>query len=181
MRDILRDGPNGLRNEALFVLGINTPFRAGDLLALKVGDVLSEGKLKSTLVQKEKKPRKNLLFSLKSSVSKTLLGYLRSRGSLKLMDPDEPLFPSFNDPTRPISRQRVYQIFQNCAVKIGLRNFSALSMRKTFLYHLFKETGDIEKVQKYLFHDSPFPTINYVGLEQSDIDEAGIDLSLYQE
>jgi integrase len=40
IRKILRGTDHGQRDEALFVLGINTALRIGDLLALKVGDVL---------------------------------------------------------------------------------------------------------------------------------------------
>ena len=34
MRKLLRAGPNGLRNEALFVLGVNLAFMVGALLSL---------------------------------------------------------------------------------------------------------------------------------------------------
>lgn len=43
LRKILRQGANGLRNEVFFFLGINTAFKVGELLTLKVEDVLASG------------------------------------------------------------------------------------------------------------------------------------------
>ena len=56
MKKILRAAT--LRNELLFVLGINTGLRISDILSLKVGDVLIEKGVVDRLDLREKKTNK---------------------------------------------------------------------------------------------------------------------------
>ena len=180
MRKILRAGPNGLRDEAFFVLGINTAFRVGDLLSLKVGDVLDRGRLRGRIEVSEKKTGKRRAFALNPAVLKTLESFLASRGALRSLGPGEPLFPSQKKPGLPICRQRAHQILQAAGRELGLSSFGPRSLRKTFGYHVYKAAGnDVGLVQKLLNHDSPGSTLRYIGVEQLDMDEACLNLNLY--
>jgi integrase len=182
LRKILRAGPNGLRNEAFFVLGINSAFRIGDLLALKVGDVLDpeKGKLKKRISLKEQKTQKNRQIFVNDSISKVLEGYLESRGPLKDLNPREPLFPSSQNSQKPICRQRVHQILKEAGNELNLTDFGPHSLRKTFGYHIFIMTGNnVALVQKLLNHSAPGVTLRYIGIEQADMDAACKRLNLY--
>ena len=180
MRKILRAGPNGLRDEALFVLGVNTAFRAGDLLALRVGDVMDRGRLRDRVKVQEKTTGKRHAVTLNPATLKVLESLLAARGPLRGLGPGEPLFPSRKNPGRPICRQRAHQILQAAAKELGISSFGPHSLRKTFGYHAYKAAGnDVGLVQKLLNHDSPTTTLRYIGIEQEDMDEACLSLNLY--
>lgn len=180
LRKILKAGPNGPRDEALFVLGINSALRVGDLLALRVGDVLDRGKLRERVVVKEQKTQRRHQIALNDPTRKVLEGYLKTRGPLSELGPGEALFPSHRDKDSPITRQRAHQILKEAAKELGLPDFGPHSLRKTFAYHVYRETGNnIALVQKLLNHDSPGVTLRYIGIEQADMDEACLNLRLY--
>ena len=180
LRKILRAGPNGPRDEALFVLGINSALRVGDLLALRVGDVLDRGKLKERIVVQEQKTRRLHQVALNSAALKALESYLKTRGPLPELGPGEALFPSHRDKNSPITRQRAHQILKGAAKELGLPDFGPHSLRKTFGYHAYKATGNnIALVQKLLNHSAPGVTLRYIGIEQSEMDEACLSLNLY--
>jgi integrase len=180
IRKILRARETGLRDEALFVLGINSAFRIGDLLRLTVGDVVTKGKLKKRLVMREQKTKKNRQIALNDAASKVLENFLRSRGPIKNLSLSDPLFPSSTSPDHTICRQRFHQILKEAATELGLDSFSAHSLRKTFGFHVYKASGNnIALVQKLLNHSSSSVTLRYIGVDQEDMDDACLNLNLY--
>ncbi|MDR2198589.1 MAG: tyrosine-type recombinase/integrase [Deltaproteobacteria bacterium] len=179
-RKILRSGANGVRNETLFVLGINSVFRVSDLLNLKVGDVAEDGELKETLVIKENKTGKIHQTALNESALKVLDEYLRELGGLKNLPADRLLFTSRHTTDTPISRQRLFQILKKAATEAGVENFGPHSLRKTFAYHVYKASANnIGLIQRLLNHCSPGVTKKYIGIDQEDMDTACLNLNLY--
>jgi integrase len=65
------------RDRLLFIMGINSALRIGDLLSLVVGDVQENGKLKTKISLKEQKTGKEKRFPLNNSISKELEAYLQ--------------------------------------------------------------------------------------------------------
>jgi integrase len=179
IRVLLAAGPNGPRNEAIFILGINSAYRTGDLLNLTIGDLVENGKIKNRLALKEQKTQKSRQIALNDVTLKVLANYLKSRGAIKELDPKDPFFPSSQTNT-PMTRQQFHKILKEVGKKLGLENFGPHSLRKTFGYHIFKASGNnISLVQKLLNHSSQKVTLRYIGIEQEDLDDACLTLNLY--
>ena len=53
---------------------------------------------------------------------------------------------------------------------MGIEHTGTHSLRKTFGYHLYKQTKDIALLQKVLNHSSQDVTLRYIGVTQEIID-----------
>ncbi|MDR1731230.1 MAG: site-specific integrase [Synergistaceae bacterium] len=171
MKRILR-GKNP-RDLLLFVMGINTALRIGDLLSLTVRDVRNDnGQLRTCLYLQEAKTGKIKRFPLNFSVTRTLKSCLTDE-----MDDTEFLFASARG-ARPISRVQAWRILSDVARDVGLDAIGTHTLRKTFGYHVYRRTGDLGLVQKLLNHSMSVDTLRYIGIEQDDIDNAYMRLNL---
>ena len=176
MKLVLRDQSKrgqGTRNLLLFVMGINTALRISDLLSLTVGDVRNEkGKIRDNVRLNEKKTGKVKEFYINDSVRAVLRETLRSD-----MDNSEPLFPSRKG-GKAITSVQAYRILTAAAESIGLEKIGTHTLRKTFGYHIYKQTNNLGLVQKLLNHSSSGDTLRYIGLEQETLDDAYRRLNL---
>lgn len=141
------------RDYVLFMIGINTGMMTADILRLKVGDVKGTHIILKNSKQKHKK------IVINESLRRTLTPYILNKSD------EEYLIKSRQGENRCITRQRVHTILGNAAKKCGLENISAGTMRKTFAYHLYKNTNDINIVQYVLGQRSPMETVKYIGDE----------------
>jgi integrase len=174
MKVLLRSA--NLRDEAMFVLGINTALRISDLLALKVGDVLGEKrKIPDTVEIQEQKTGKIKQFQLNKSVKETLSNYLKTRLNAT---PNDPLFPSRNG-GGPLCRWRARRILHEVGEAVGLDKIGTHSLRKTFGYHVYRKTGgNLGLVQKLLNHATSGDTLRYIGIDKEEMDATYMDLNL---
>lgn len=148
------------RNYMLCLLGFNTAFRCEDLIQLFGKDV-SRGFINII----EFKTRKSQVFKLNKKLYDEILEYINK---YEIKDHDY-LFPKKPHGTKPITRQRVDDILEQVSIDIKLnRPFSAHSMRKTFAYHKYLETGDIFKIMRMLNHSEPATTLIYICWDSSD-------------
>lgn len=157
VKRILRE--SGSRNLLLFLLGINTGLRVSDLLLLKVKDVKNKDSVqirekKTKKVKKIPIPREIRIFISEYVERKPLSRYLfKSRKSNK-----------------PITRIQAYRIIREACNILGIEHTGTHSLRKTFGYHLYKQTKDIALLQKVLNHSSQDVTLRYIGVSQEIID-----------
>jgi integrase len=167
---------NNPRDEALFVLGINTALRIGDLLSLKLCDVADlTGQILDTAEVLEQKTRKRKQFPLNQSVKNTLAFYLKTRLDFAL---DEPLFPSRHRGF-PLSRWRARRILHAAGKAVGLGRIGTHSLRKTFAYHVYRRTGgNLGLVQKLLNHASSADTLRYIGIDSDEMNATYLELNL---
>ncbi|MDR2612815.1 MAG: tyrosine-type recombinase/integrase [Deltaproteobacteria bacterium] len=133
----LAGGPNWARNLAILCLGINTGFRAGDLLALKVGDALDgRGRIRPELAVTAGKTGRPRRVPLNRAAAAPLLAWLtsgacggapgapiRGRGSSP---------PSRQGGGRPLSRKALHHQLKAVGAAAGLPRIGTHSMRKTF-------------------------------------------------
>ena len=152
----------------LFVIGINTGLRIGDLLQLKVENV----KNKSHIIIKEQKTSKNKQFLINSNLRKELNEYIEG-----MADYDH-LFQSRVGDNKPISRFQAYRILSAAGKKAGLDRIACHSTRKTFGYHHYKRYKDVALLQKLFNHSSPSITLDYIGITQDIIDNSIEDFNL---
>lgn len=153
------------RNFILFMLGIYSGLRVSDILRLKAKDVTG----KSHFILKEGKTGKTQKLIICDELKKELKWYCKN------MMPDDYLIPSRvtnEGRKKPITRQRAFQILKEVAIEFEEDNIACHSMRKTFGYHYYKNTGDIATLQKIFNHSSPRETLIYLGIEQAEKDKA---------
>ncbi len=150
------------RNYMLFVLGINTGLRIGDLLSLKVENVRN----KRHIIIKEQKTSKNKQFLINSILRQELNTYIEDMADC------EYLFQSRIGKNKPLSRFQAYRILSQAGRKSGLARIACHSTRKTFGYHHYKKYKDVALLQKLFNHSSPAITLDYIGITQDIIDDS---------
>jgi len=164
MKAVLKE--RSLRDWCLFVLGINSGLRVGDIVRLKVSDVYDGRKLKDRIELREQKTGKRKSFPLSETVKKALKEYLASAK----LGQDDILFPSRKG-KGSLSRSQVWLILHKAAEKAGIQeHIGTHSMRKTFGYQAYKSGTDFYIIQEMLNHSSPAVTRRYIGLSQDDLD-----------
>jgi len=152
----------------LFVIGINTGLRIGDLLQLKVENV----KNKSHIIIKEQKTSKNKQILINSNLCKEINKYIED------MAEHEYLFQSRIGENKPLSRFQAYRILSAAGKEAGLDRIACHSTRKTFGYHQYKRYKDVALLQKLFNHSSPAITLDYIGITQDIIDDSIEDFNL---
>lgn len=149
----------GRRDYILFLIGINTGLRVGDLVKLKVKDVK---KKKQAIIKegKTKKPRKVLL----ENIYEELNDYIETLDS-------EFLFPSRKGSSH-ISTTQAYRQLQKAAEMAEVEHIGTHSMRKTFGYWYYKQYKDIAQLQNILNHSHPSITLNYIGITDEQVEDS---------
>lgn len=156
------------RNYMIFVIGINTGLRIGDLLKLKVEDV----KDKSHIIIKEQKTSKNKQFLINENLRREINQYIKD------MEDHEYLFQSRIGNNKALSRFQAYRILSAAGKKAGLERIACHSTRKTFGFFHYKKYKDVALLQKLFNHSSPAITLDYIGITQDIIDESIENFSL---
>ncbi|MEG0133979.1 MAG: tyrosine-type recombinase/integrase [Clostridium sp.] len=160
------------RDYMLFILGISTGYRAGDLVELQVRDIraaletgyfnIMEGKKEKSkyIREKNRKPRKVLIVQ---NLRKKLEEYISN------MHDYEYMFPSRKG--KFIQVKRASQIISEAGTYFGLKNISAHSMRKTYAYRIYQTNGhDLLAIKEMLGHSSIEETKVYLGLDREVFD-----------
>lgn len=163
--ELLKDN---YRNYLLFVLGINTGFRIGDMLKLKVEDVQN----KTHIILKEQKTGKSKKIFINSVLRNALDKYIKN------MADQEYLFQSRNGTNQPLSRSQSYRILSSAAKKVGLESIGNHSTRKTFGYFHYKKFKDVALLQHLFNHSAPSVTLDYIGVNQDVMDNSMKNFSL---
>lgn len=156
------------RNYLLFLVGINTGLRIGDLLKLKVEDV----KNKSHIILKEQKTGKIKKFYINSQLREEFDRYIQG------MEDQEYLFKSQKGDNKPISRVQAYRILNNASEKVGLEDIGTHTLRKTFGYWHYKQYKDVALLQELFNHSAPSVTLKYIGINQDIMDKTIEDFYL---
>jgi integrase len=174
IRSILKN--QSLRNELLFVLGINIGLRVSDILKLKVEDLIKpNGKTaKDYVLIQEVKTGKTKKFYLGDIVKKTIETFIKESPDII---PEDYVFKSRKGDNIPITRQQAYRILNNAAEDLGLveRNSAGVivsgeigthTMRKTFGYHAYKNGVSLELLMDIFNHSTPAMTLRYIGITE---------------
>ncbi|MFP7469987.1 tyrosine-type recombinase/integrase [Niallia taxi] len=160
------------RDYVLFVAGINTGLRIGDLLELKVGNVRGE---EIELV--EMKTGKPKIIPINSALRRALNPFIKGKA-----DNDYLFLSRQNDHKgvrKHINRSTAYRIIRKAAIECGFRKSCGThTMRKTFGYMHYKKNGNIAALQKIFNHDKELTTYIYIGLEKDYLDKTYMDLNL---
>jgi len=149
------------RNNLMFLVGINTGRRIGDILALLVRDV--QGK---HLVIREQKTGKRIFVPINDELSHAFRQFCAGRHA------SEFLFQSREGVNRPLTTSMAYRIMNEAAAAVGLKHIGTHTMRKTFGYWFYQQYKDLALLSKILGHSDPSITRAYIGLDQDTVDSA---------
>lgn len=174
MRAYLRE--QNIRNELLFILGINVGLRISDILKLTFNDVINFNNMhaKEYVIITEKKTSKTKKFYIGSIVSKLIESYA---DTLPEVLPETYVFCSKKSENKPISRQHAWYILNYAAEMIGLvgrdskgkiisGEIGTHTMRKTFGYHAYTGGTTIELLMDIFNHSSKTQTLRYIGITE---------------
>lgn len=169
------------RDYVLFLVGITTGYRAGDLVKLKVRDIketlrrkeftIYEGKKMNSrnIREKNRKPRS---VELIHGVEKILKEYIKDKKDY------EYIFQSRKGTNQHIGVQAVSNILREAGEYFGLYDITAHSMRKTYAYKLYIESGrDILIVKELLGHSSIEETKRYIGIDKEQYHQVSKSLN----
>lgn len=167
-------GQDRPRDYLLFTLGLNTALRIGDLLKLKVRDVLDEeGRIRDHIYLRESKTGREKRITLNRPAKEALEFYFsKAREAGLPLDLEEPLFQAHRS-GRPLDRTMAYKLIRAWAEAVGLTQgkYGTHTLRKTWGYQARKQGVPIELIQAKLGHRSPSVTKRYIGITDEEIGE----------
>lgn len=161
------------RNYMLILIGINTAFRAEDLLQLKVKNVE-----KGYMSIKENKTGKIQNFPLNKKFHQKILEYIKT---FDLKENDYLFMGQKSKNTYkgvtskviyPITRQNCAHLFKKIAKDCGITfKFGLHSLRKTFGYMYILNGGKLVTLQRMYNHDKPTTTLFYIMWDSADLEK----------
>lgn len=147
------------RNYLMWVTGISTGLRIGDLLHLKVKDV----RKKEKFTIKMQKNNKNITIPIPKDLQKIYKKYLTEE---KYNNYDY-IFKSRKGENCPIEPPTAYRIIKNVGDIHRIKNIGTHTMRKTYGLNTYIKCGrDISHVQERLGHKDHHTTLSYIGLNE---------------
>ena len=162
IKKLLADHP---RNHALFVLGINTAFRAGDLLRVRVGQVrgLMPG---DTLTVRESKTGKARSVVLNAPALEAIQRLIETCPDKS----DDDLL--FTGRRGPMTVQYVNRLVKEWCADVGLsrENYGSHSFRKTWGYHQrVTYRTDLPVLMDAFGHSTQRQTLSYLGITKEEV------------
>lgn len=158
---------NKTREGFIFVVGIYTGLRIGDILNLTHEDI-KEGTAKI----KEQKTGKIKRFVFNSQVLEYYNKFL-SGGSGHIF-----VSEGNRSKGKVWSKVHAWKLIKAAAAYVGINEeVGTHTLRKTFGYFTYQATKDITLVQKLLNHSSPATTLRYIGITQTQLDDIYTNLN----
>lgn len=160
------DHERRLRDRVLLDLAIDSKLRGCDLVKLKIGDVVSGGKVKPRAIVIQQKTGKPVQFEIMEPARSSLLAWLERRGDTL----DDFVFPSRCDHARHLSTRQYARLVDEWVKAIGLRaeDYGTHSLRRTKAALIYKQTGNLRAVQILLGHTKIETTVRYLGVDVED-------------
>ena len=137
----------------MFEIGVGTGMQLQEILKLKVKDVRGQDEIEAFIGTKQIRRT----FRFPEDLKEEIMKYTED------MDPDEYLIQGYASSKEALSREQAYRALKNAGRNIGLTSIGAQTMRKTFAWRYYRETGDIYYLQNLLNHASPSITYRYIG------------------
>lgn len=137
----------------MFELGVGTGLQLQDILTFKVKDVRGKKKISVSIGTKNIKN----VFDIPENLQAIIKDFTDGK------DPESYLILGHASNNKPVSREQAYRVLRAAGHKIGLSSIGAQTMRKTFAWNYYKETGDIYYLQNLFNHASPSITYRFIG------------------
>ena len=155
-----------LRDRALFDFAIDSKLRGCDVVKIRIGDIVSGGRVRDRAIVVQQKTKRPVQFELLDPARKTLRAWLERRGGT----PGDYVFPSRNDYTGHMSTRQYARLVHEWVVGIGLQSqeYGTHSLRRTKASIIYKATGNLRAVQILLGHAKIESTVRYLGVDVED-------------
>lgn len=162
------------RDLCLFTFGINTAYRAGEILSLKVHqvDYLQVG---DRLEIKQTKTGKYRAITVNQTVVDVIDGWLKVHPDPK---PNAPLFPS-KKTGDALTVAAVHKMVKRWCREVGLKgNYGSHTMRKTWGYHQrMQKNQPIPLLMVAYGHATQAQTLEYLCIQETEIQDLyGLEL-----
>jgi integrase len=160
----------------LLMVGISSALRISDILSLKIEHIWDGKKPKSFIRVNEKKTGKFKQFPITQNLSKAIKEYMKEYPEKKAGDY---LFTSRVGDNKPFTRQFAVMLLNEAVDFCGINViFGTHGMRKTWAYHSYRMTGNLEMVSLALNHRSLSETRRYICLQQEELDDFYLSVNL---
>ena len=159
------DRERRLRDRAMFDLAIDSKLRGCDVVRIRIGDLISGGRVRARAIAVQRKTGRPVQFELLEPARGSILAWLERRGSTL----DDYAFPSRID--NAAHRYRQYaRLVDEWVTGIGLRreDYGTHSLRRTKASIIYKQTGNLRAVQILLGHTKIDSTVRYLGVDIED-------------
>lgn len=154
--------------ELILLVGFNTSLRISDLRRFRVKDLRGRDYAQIKAQKTGKEARILINPGARRGINRLLTGRRDDEWILSSRQRD-----SLTHAERAISRQRAWQIINHIAREAGVQErVGCHTLRKTFGFWYYKQTGDVVSLQRILGHTSRRDTLVYIGVVQDDIDES---------
>lgn len=111
------DHQGRLRDRALFDFAIDSKLRGSDVVKVKIGDLVSGGRIRARAVVVQRKTKRPVQFELMEAARTSLLAWLERRGGTV----DDYPFPSRIDHSTHLSTRQYARLVDEWVTAIGLR------------------------------------------------------------
>lgn len=148
------------RIAAVLTTEANLGLRLGDVLRLRLADIVRDGGRYRLNITEEKTGKRRTF-----TVPEEVYSFLRSYANRNGIPDQEPLFP--------ITHRAVQKHLKVVCDYLGYENISTHSFRKWYATDIYNSNGhDIVLVQQLLQHSSPNVTRRYIGVSDERIENA---------
>lgn len=171
------DGAYALRDRALFLLGLRTGLRISELLAIKIGQVWSQGQIIPRLYAERgtiKGKREGRSLPIHPEAADALKAWLLDRiQQAGTLDSDAFLFSSRKGASQ-LTRQAAGRILRQALSRAGVTGRKGTHCcRKTFAARVYQSLGhDLLRTARALGHRSILTTTAYLSFRDEEIDGA---------
>ncbi|WP_246812388.1 tyrosine-type recombinase/integrase [Microvirga sp.] len=155
-----------IRDLALFNLALDSKLRACDLVALRVDDVVLNGRVRSRATIMQRKTGRPVQFEITEQTREAVGRWLE----IKDLHKGEPLFPSRVNRRRPMTTRQYARLLASWLRAIGLdpSAYGTHSLRRTKASMIYRRTGNLRAVQLLLGHTKIESTVRYLGIDVDD-------------
>jgi integrase len=135
------DRERRLRDRAMFDVAIDSKLRGCDIVKIRIGDLVSGGRVRSRAIVGQQKTRRPVEFELLEPARASILAWLERRGGTL----DDFTFPSRIDHAAHISTRHYARLVHEWVTGVGLRreDYGTHSLRRTKASIIYKRTGNL--------------------------------------
>jgi site-specific recombinase XerC len=160
------DRERRVRDRAMFDLAIDSKLRGCDIVKIRVGDLVTGGRVRSRAIVVQRKTGRPVQFELLEPARASILAWLECRGGTL----DDFAFPSRIDHEAHISTRQYARLVDEWVRSIGRgrEDYGTHSLRRTKASIIYKRTGNLRAVQILLGHTRIESTVRYLGIDIED-------------